>query len=1164
MHYVRPVLTVALTATLLLVGWPGLAQALAMSQQTKNPPSDKPVSSRLLSDVLSGLKSYYRADILFELKTIEGISITNQSVNTQLSLEENLENLLRPVGLTYKKINRTSYTISVDKSRRKGGRVNARFQVGTVTGRNDADPLSASLPTGQFLSNVASSTADRTITGTVKDESGSALPGVSVVLKGTPRGTVTNADGKFQFDVPDGNGAATLVFSFVGYLAQEVAVGDKSQFNVSLQTDTRALNEVVVVGYGTARKSDLTGAVVSLRSEDFNQGGTNTSVAQLIQGRAAGVQVTQSSAAPGGGISIRIRGAGSINAGNEPLYVIDGFPVDNTSSVVANGNGFGGSPPPPNPLNALNPSDIESIEILKDASAAAIYGSRGANGVVLITTKKGKEGGLVVNYTITGSQATVLKKLDLLSTNDYVNTMNSLAMARGVTPPFSTSQIQSFGAGTDWQDVIFRTAYTQDHNLSFSGGTGKTSFFSSFNFNRQDGVLLNTGFNRYQGRVNLEHRASDKFKLGLNINTSQITNMEVPTNSDAINNDADVINSATVIPPVFSVYNPDGSYVRPERGLAVSVTVDNPLALANGISARTVANRTIGNVFGEYTIFPGFSAKITLGSDRTNSRKDVYQSTITQRGASFGGGANILTGELSNSLFEGLLNYQKKWGDHNLTVLGGYTYQQFDLRRFNGNIQGFTSDLTGTNSLQLGNTNFDDLNSLTTKRRLLSYLSRINYNFKDKYLITASFRADGSSNFGANHRFGYFPSFAAAWRLGEEEFVKNVPVISDLKLRVGYGQIGNDDIGIGNSFATYGNTATAQFGDGQYTALAPTRIPNPDLKWETTEQYNAGIDFGILGGRLSGTVDYFLKNTKDLLINLPIPAATGFSTITTNIGKIRNTGLELTLNSNNIVGAFKWNTSFNIGTLKNTVISTGPIPSIINGLYATTAIARPGDPLFAYFGYKAEGIFQTADEVASSAQKGVAIPGAPRWKDDNNDGKIDANDRVILGKSFPDFTFGLNNSFAYGPFNLSIFVDGSQGFSLFNYQVVDALYPNDPYRNRLAAPLLNRWTPQNPTNAWPSSVDYTKYGGGMVNNYTVTDASFIRIKNLQFSYRLPVTKLKVLRSATLTFSGQNIKTFTKYLGFDPDVNATSSSIIRVDRNAYPQSRVLSLGLNLKL
>lgn len=1168
-----PLLVLTRTLSPLLLGillyWPQpvRSQTLAIAHQQNRPVLGSPVVlTRRLTDVLVELKTRFSVDILFEDRTLANLTVPADAVVGSTTLENALSRLLRPFHLRYKPVKLGTWVILNPKPPTSAEEKRPPVTVAT-------EQSSSALNQGAIESLTAKTTSlhaapeEISVSGTVSavDNEG-GLPGVSVVVKGTNRGTTTDGTGRYQLSIPTpapGAAPLVLVYSYVGYVAQEIPVNNRTVINVELQENNQSLNEVVVIGYGTAKKSDLTGSVVSLRSSDFNKGGTNTSVAQLIQGRAPGVQVTQSSGAPGGGVSIRIRGSGSVNAGNEPLYVVDGFPIDNTAPVVGNGVGFAGNPPPTNPLNAINPSDIESIEILKDASAAAIYGSRGANGVVLITTRKGKDGRLTVNYSVTGSMARVMKKLDLLSTSDYLTTMNSLATARGVSPPFSTSQIQAIGTGTDWQDVIFRTAYTQDHNLSLAGGSGKTTFFSSFNYNTQQGILLNTDFNRYQGRLNLEHKASDKFKLGLTFNTSQITTTEVPTNSNAINQDADVINSAIVIPPIFSVYNLDGTYVRPESGVAVSVTVDNPLALANGISARTKTNRTLGNLYGEYTIIPGLSARLTLGSDRTNSRKDVYQSTITQRGNSLGGGASILTGELSNSLFEGLLNYQKQVQKHTLTALAGYTFQQFDLRRFNSTILGFPSDLTGTNSLQLGDTNQDDLNSLTTTRRLSSYLGRVNYNFDGKYLLTASFRADGSSNFGSNHRFGYFPSFAAAWRLVEENFIKNTQLFSDLKVRLGYGQIGNDDIGIGNSFATYSSTTPATFGSTQYTALAPTRIPNPDLKWETTEQYNAGIDFGFFGGRLTGSIDYFLKNTKDLLLNLPIPAATGFSVITTNIGQVRNSGVELALSSVNTVGAFKWNTSFNMGTLKNTVINTGRVPSIINTLYSTTAIARPGYPLFAYYGYQAEGIFQTVDEVANSAQKGVAVPGSPRWKDVNGDKKIDANDRIILGKSFPDFTYGLNNSISYKNFDLSLFVDGAQGFSLFNYQLVDALYPNDPYRNRLATPLLNRWTPQNPTNEWPSSIDYTKYGGGMVNNYTVTDASFFRIKNVQLSYRLPVSKVKFLQSATLTLSAQNLKTFTKYLGYDPDVNSTTSTIIRVDRSSYPTARTFSVGLNVK-
>lgn len=998
--------------------------------------------------------------------------------------------------------------------------------------------------------------------GVVLDSaSGKPLQGVTIKLVGENIGAVTDGSGAFSLNVSSG---VSLEISFVGYQTKTVSYTGQTDMTIYLSVSVAGLQDVVVVGYGTVKKKDLTGSVVSLKADDFNSGSTNTSVAQLIQGRAAGVQVTQSSGAPGGGVSIRIRGAGSINAGNEPLYVIDGFPIDNTSPVVAVGTGFAGSPPPLNPLNAINPSDIESIEILKDASATAIYGSRGANGVVIITTKKGKSGRLNVDYTFTGSQAKVIRKLDLLNTSEYITVMNELAEARGNAAPFSEADIKAIGAGTDWQDVIFRTAYAQDHNLSLSGGSGKTNFFASFNYNDQDGVLLNSAFQRIQGRINLEHKASNKFKFGFNINTSQINNTEVPTSGDAVNQDADVINSATVIPPTFAVFDSAGNYVRPERGQIVSVTVDNPLALVNGTLAKNKINRTIGNVYGEYTILPGFSARINLGSDRSNSRRDVYQSTITQRGNSLGGAASILTGELSNTLFEGLLNYTTKIKQHNLAAVAGYTYQQFDLRRFNGFIQNFPSDLTGTNSLQLGNTNFDNLNSLTTRRILRSYLARVNYSYADKYLLTASFRADGSSNFGENHPYGYFPSFAGAWRISEEKFLNQSRILSDLKLRAGYGQIGNDDIGIGNAFATYSSSTPAVFGSTQYNSTSPARIPNPDLKWETTEQINMGIDFGFFNNRISGSLDYFIKSTKDLLINLPIPISTGFSSITTNVGKIRNSGFEILLNSVNIDKTFKWKTSFNLATLNNEVISTGSVPSIISNLYGVSAIARAGDPLFAYYGYQATGIFQSQEEVDNSSQKGVAVPGSPRWKDANADGKIDANDRVVLGKSFPDYTFGFSNTFSYKNISLNIFIDGAQNFSLFNFAIVDALYPNDPYRNRLAEPLLNRWVSgKNQTNSWPSSIDYTKYGGSTVNSFSVEDASFIRIKSIQLSYNIPFRNSNFIQAINVFVTGQNLKTFSDYLGFDPDVSSTSSSIVRVDRNAYPAPKTISLGLNVK-
>ena len=1003
------------------------------------------------------------------------------------------------------------------------------------------------------------------IRGKVADENGNALNGASIQIKGTSLGTTTKANGEFQIDVPD-NSSKILVFSFVGMEQQEVNISEKTELNIFLRNAVAQQQEVVVIGYGTQKKSDLTGSVISLKEADFNKG-TNTSVAQLIQGRAPGVQITQSSGEPGGGVSIRIRGSSSINAGNEPLYVIDGLAIDNSAPITEVGIGFSGSPPPRNPLNALNPSDIESIEILKDASATAIYGSRGANGVILVTTKHGKDGKLNVDYNSSVGISTVLHKMELLKTSEYISIMNELAQARGLPNPFSVAQISEIGKGTDWQDVIFRSAVTQNHNISLSGGSNKTNFFISLNYNDQNGVVINSGFKRFQGRINLEHQASEKFKFGVNLNTSLINDSYISTNGSAFNQQADVINTTLNVPPVFSIFDANGNYTRPENGVAVSVSLDNPLALANGIRALGKTNRTFGNVYGEYNIIPGLSAKLTFGSDRTNSRRDIYQSTITNLGNTAGGYATIQTGELSNNLFEGILSYKKSFKKlHNINAVVGSTFQQFDTRQFNGSIQGFPSDLIATNNLALGNTNFDNLSSITTKRRLISYLGRINYSFNNKYLITASFRADGSSNFGPNNKYGFFPSFSTAWKLGEEDFIKSMNVFSNLKLRLGWGQIGNDDIGIGRALATYnratGGTTDAIFGNTIYAALSPSRIPNPDLKWEKTEQVNIGLDMGILKNRISVTLDFYIKNTNDLLLDLPIPSSTGFSVITENIGKIRNIGTEILVTSKNIDKKFKWNSSFNLATLTNKVISLGSIPSIISTLYGGSAIAKPGESLFAYYGYQALGIFQTKDEIANSAQKNTAIPGVPKWRDVNNDQKIDDKDRVILGKTFPDFTYGLSNSFSFKNINLDVFFDGAQGFSLFNGEIQESLYPRDPYRNRLAEPLLNRWTPQNPTNKWPSGVDITKYSGADVNSFSVSDASYLRLKNVHLSYQFQIAKIKLVRSASVYVAGQNLFTITKYSGYDPDINSTSSSTVRIDRNSYPSFRTFSIGINL--
>jgi len=1015
-----------------------------------------------------------------------------------------------------------------------------------------------------FLLALQTSWAQSVLTGSISSDNGDLLPGVTIVEKGTTNGTTTDTNGNFSLNLLSNN--AMLVVSYIGYVTQEVNIGNRTTIKILLQPDAKSLEEVVVVGYGTVKKSDVTGSVISLQPEDLNKG-LNTSVDQLLQGRAPGVQVTQSSSEPGGGVSIRIRGTSSINAGNEPLYVIDGLLIDNAPPVSNNGTEFGGNPPPRNPLSALNPADIQSIEILKDASATAIYGSRGANGVVLITTKRGADGKMKVDYNLSLAASQIARKLDILNTAEYIQVMNDLAVARGNKPVFSDNNIQEIGAGTDWQDQVLRQAITQNHNLSLSGGSGKTRYYTSFNYTNQEGIIINSQFERFQGRINLEHQASDKFKFGLNLNTSRLLNDYVPVNGFGINQQADLLNAALNTPPIFKVFDENGSYIRPENGLNVSVTLDNPLALANGTLGEEKTNRTFGNIYGEYNILPDLVFRLNFGTDRSNSRRDIYRSTITNVGLASKGIATIATGELSNYLIEGTFNYKKNIGQkHDFNVLAGYTFQQFDDLEFAGSIRGFASDIIKTNNLALGNTDLDDLSSNSVTRTLSSYLGRVNYSYKDKYLLTASVRADGSSNFGQNNRFGVFPSFSFAWKLTNEPFLSQTNLFSDLKLRIGWGQIGNDDIGAARALSTYSRVndrlSGAVFGNNLVTSVSAARIPNPDLKWETSEQVNVGLDYGLLAGRLNSSIDIFRKTTRDLLLELPIPQATGFSFVTTNIGEIRNSGVELLLSSKNLVGNFKWNTTINFATLKNEVISLGPIAEIIRSTAGINAIARPGDPLFAYYGYQAEGIFQSADEIANSAQKGIAEPGVPRWKDVNQDGQITGEDRVVLGKPFPDFTFGLSNDFAYKKFSLNIFVEGVQGVDLFYWGLVDALYANDPYRNRLAEPLLNRWTLQNFTNQWPSGINDTKYQGDWNNSFTVVDASFIRLKNIQLTYQIPFKSAGFIRNASVSLAGQNLALITDYPGFDPDVNSTGTGNVRLDRNAYPASRTVVLGINV--
>jgi TonB-linked SusC/RagA family outer membrane protein len=990
------------------------------------------------------------------------------------------------------------------------------------------------------------------IRGHVTDQDGNALPGVSVSLENSTRGTTTDAKGNYTLTVSNTKG--TLVFSFIGYTTRRVVIDGRTTLNVSLTQKVSALNQLVVVGYGTQKKSDLTGAIASITSKDFNKG-VAPSLDGLIQGKAAGVRVVQNSNEPGGGISVDIRGASSINAGTGPLYVIDGLPLDNSVPIGATGQSFVATRTPRNPLASLNPADIASIEVLKDASATAIYGARGANGVVLITTKSGKTGSLSVSYDGYVGFQSPAHTLDVLTAKQYSSVLNDIIADGGGSASEKVTGIED--GGTDWQEAVFKTgARVQNHNLAFQGGNGKTSYRVSLNYFDQDGIVMNTSFKRYNARFNLRSHISDKFTVGVHFNSSYDINNYVPVGF-GINENAGVLYAAFNFDPTLAIRDSAGSYQR-----SPYITIDNPVALAEGKRGVQNSYRTLGTIFGEYRIIPGLVAKLNLGGNVTNSRKDVYISRFTNDGAAAGGIATILTSVNSNYLAEATLNYSKTFGVHHINILGGATTQKFIDNNSNATGRNYVSDVTFTNAIGTGDPTLNDIGSDKSSHRLISFIGRVNYNLLDKYLLTATLRADGSSRFGENRKFGYFPSLAGAWKIDKEPFMKNQSVFSSLKIRASWGQTGNQSIGNYHSLITYTRGPDAVIGEQPATTQEPARLANPGLIWETTEQTDIGIDFGLWEGRLSGTMDYYRKHTFNMLVDLPIPTSTGFNTKLSNVGSIRNEGWELTLNSVNLDGAFKWSTSVNLATLKNRVLNIGGIPPIITGGAGVTpqiAIIEPGRTLRSYYGYQVTGVWQQGDDY-SKTKDGV-VPGDLKYKDVNGDSTVNAADRVILGNSFPKLTWGLSNTFGYKNFQLDIFIMGVQGVSMLNNNLVDTYFPVNFRRNKFAKPYLNRWTPENPSDKYPSFVTPLDQGQKLVNSYTVQDASYLRLQTVRLSYTFPYIR-KIIRSATLYITGQNLLTLTKYQGMDPAVNTNGDAGFNIDYNAYPASITTMIGVNV--
>lgn len=1006
-----------------------------------------------------------------------------------------------------------------------------------------------------LISVDAAAAQPRTVTGSVIDDAGVALPGVYITVKGTTRGSMTDADGKYSIEVDGAD--AVLVFSFVGTETQEIAVGSQTSINVTLVTEAAMLQDIVVIGYGTVKKSDLTGSVSSLKQDEMTIGMVS-SVDEMMMGRAAGVQVIQSSAEPGGAMAIRVRGAGSINAGNEPLYVIDGLPIDNGQVVSGQGNDVPGTRTPRNALSTLNPADIESIEILKDASSTAIYGARGANGVVLITTKKGTRGKMQVSYNAYAGVQSAAKKLDVLNPQDYQRVLNDILDDGGGNPEERVTEIQNGGKGTDWQDEVMRNAMVQSHNLSMTGGDEATRFYVALNYYDQEGIVINSGIKRYDTRINLDHTVGDKFHTGMNLTASYIQDQFV-SYGYAINEGAGVIYTAINFDPTLSIKDADGVYQRSPYH-----TIDNPLALAYGEESNQDAYRTMGSLFGEYFILPELSVKLNLGADFQNKRKDVFVNSLTYNGAGAGGKGTVLSGVQSNYLVEATTHYNKVLGGiHSVDVLAGMTAQEFFNSSLTASSSRFASEVTKTDALQAGDQANYSINTGRSSYSLLSYIGRVNYMLMDNYLLTATIRADGSSRFGENNKWGYFPSVAFAWKMMNESFIQNLDVFSNLKLRASWGRTGNQAIGNYQSLTTFAAGPTANLDQTQFSTYDPSRIGNPDLKWETTEQINVGFDFGFLDNRIYATADWYQKNTYDMLLNLPVPASTGFTSVKQNIGSIKNSGFEFLVNTNNLVGEFRWNTSLNFTTMKNEVTDLGPIDEIIHigaGWSNQIAIITEGEPLNSFYGWNILGVWQTDDDFSVTTDP--VAPGDTKYEDINGDGMVNADDRVILGNSFPDFSWGMTNNFSYKGFDLSIFIEGVEGIEMFNNNKVDTYFPVNFRRNKYAEPYLNRWTPSNPTNDYPSFVDPNGQGNKSVNTWTVEDASYIKIRNVKLGYTVPVNNVPFIQRANIYVSGQNLVTWTEYEGFDPANNSNGEASAKIDYNSYPVARTWIVGVEI--
>jgi len=1004
--------------------------------------------------------------------------------------------------------------------------------------------------------------AQKSIVGKVTDAiNKTTIEGATILIKGQNTGTKTDANGSFTIAASAGQ---SLVISYVGFKSLEFKIGADDTIDIALQPSDQNMDEVVVVGYGKQKKSDLTGSTSSVKAEDLKLLPTQRTD-QALQGRAAGVLVLNTDGAPGGNTTIRIRGNNSVLGGNNALVVVDGLQGVN--------------------INTINPNDIQSLEVLKDASATAIYGSRGANGVILITTKQGQAEKTTFSYSASVGWQQLRKKLDLMKAGDYARMVNLIKSLNniGAPPilPFTDPQIADFdkNGGTDWQDEIYQTAPVQNHQLSISGGGAKTlRYFISAGYLNQEGILLNTGYKRYTLRANVSQDINKWLSYGVNFSGVKDDGKTSDFGENGGGPINGAINSATQWDATSPPYDADGNYSKhaPNYG---AYDVWNPLAEAVEPLKSVKSTTNYVNAFINFKILNGLTFSVNGMATLSNNKNSAYYNEKTVEGIPQADGTSGY-GTLSNNEFEryqntNILTYDKTISAHHFTITG---VAEQSVEHFNGSsliAMNFIAGQTGLNDL--AGSGFVRNFSSAFKRVLNSYLGRLNYSFRNKYLLTASYRADGSSVFGANNKWGYFPSVAVAWKLTEESFIESMNIFSELKLRGSFGETGNQAITPYQTFASIGSGQNYPWNGGSTTnpGFGIVSLANPNLKWETTKQTNIGIDIGLFKGRLNATFDVYKKETDNLLLYRQLPGSSGLGSIIDNIGSTENKGLEISLGGDPFVGKFKWNTGFNISFNRSKVVNLGadkkiPFRATFGGYEITDNMLelQVGEPFGQMMGWGYEGVWSTkqAGEAAVYGQ----LPGDPHFTDVNNDGKVDLDDRMVIGNASPDFIFGWSNRMSYKNFDLTFLIQGVSGNDIFNQTRIRLEQANP---NSVRA--LNYWTPNNQNTDIPGYIDaQTRFNAGLTNTVSITqshgrwveDGSYIRLKNVTFGYDIQARGLSKAGISKLRvyFSGTNLLTFTDYMGYDPEVSSfnANDAQIGIDLNNYPSTKTYTLGIEV--